>query len=144
MEIAELNEFSLQRLVKSFVVRIVFGRLNPAPVLLDAKLFTGFLKVLAKLRTIVMTNSWHLSTQKKAKSQEKITGVNRTFTRVHPSKGKFAILVYSRENVALETIPVDDSDIKADDVASPLFVPWQFVKLQFSNSFLLLRSLSFS
>lgn len=143
IEIAQLNEFFLERAVEPFVVGIVVGRADSRIVLLDSELEASLFEELFKLGAVVVSHSGNLSVEEIMQPQEKIFSVERGFVFVHPGVSHFSILVDGRENVSFQSVPVDDNSVETDDVAGSFLVPVKRMEVEFGDTLLLLGILAF-
>lgn len=135
-EIAQLDEFFLERAIESLVVRIVFGSSHSRIVLLDLEPLASGPEILLKLGAVVMAHSGNLAVEKKIQPQEKILSILRTFVFVHPGVSHFAILVDGGENISFKIVPMNGDGIKTNDIAGFLFSPVELIQLKLGDSFL--------
>jgi len=77
VEIAQLDEFFLERAVKSLVVGIVVGRADSRVVLLDFKFPASGFEKLLKLGAVVMPHPGDLSVEEIIQPQKKIFPIKR-------------------------------------------------------------------
>ena len=77
IEIAQLDEFFLERAVEPLVVGIVVGRADSRIVLLDFQLSASLFEKLFKLGAVVVAHPGNLSVEEIIQPQEKIFSIER-------------------------------------------------------------------
>ena len=77
IEIAQLDEFFLERAVEPLVVGIVVGRADSRIVLLDSELEASFFEKLFKLGAVVVAHPGNLSVEEIIQPQKEIFSIER-------------------------------------------------------------------
>lgn len=115
--VSQSDEFILQGAVESFGDRIVLGRLDPRPIMINAQRVARGFKMMMELRPIVGLDILNPAVKQEMEPVQEIPGGIRTVSVVHPGKSYLGVPVNGCQDVPFLAAAVFDDSIKAQEKA---------------------------